>query len=367
MKLLVLSDYFYDLIESKEIDYIRWDEYRSLSLRGYDCLLVDMTFRDKESYQDAIRLLYELKTNFEKPSFLSKNNLAAIVVCGSSQKDFKFDEAYDDQATDRIYFDKDLSSYDFLKAVIPGKERLEFDQGKHVYSMALIPVSLYLLRYNIGPTYLCYDFDPDAEDCIDIIPLAKMKRKGKACVAFECRSGRGLVVVLPSYDVADANTAFQLLLRTCKSYFKRTEGLADLLEKYVIDEIPQSVRDNFIEGLICFAYDLYTASILMCRRALEESAIHQGAEDKGFLGNKIKELSSKGLIDSNLYEIAEQIIDFGNWGAHPTIYRDKNITEDDVLSVIEFLQIYFNDVYCIPKKLKDRAKRKEELQRKEVK
>jgi len=365
---LVLSNYFYGLVESREIDYIKWGEYRQLSLGGYDCLLIDMTFEDKEDHPDTIRLLYELKSNFEKAGFLSKNNLVVIVVCGSSQKDFKFDEAYDDKAADRIYFkDKDFSSYDFIKAVIPGDRRIEFDEGKHVYPTAQIPVLLYLLRYNIGPTHLYYDFDPGAGECIDITPLAKMKRKGKTCVAFECRRGRGLVVVLPSYDVGDRNTAFRLLLRICKSYFKRTEGVAELIEKYVVDEMPQSIRDNFIEGLICFAYDLYIASILMCRRALEESAVHQGAKDKGFLGNKIGELYSKGLIDLNLKEMAEEVIEFGNWGAHPGKYRDKSITEDDVLSVIEFLQIYFNYVYSIPKKLKDSAKRREELQRKEDK
>jgi hypothetical protein len=365
MKLLVLSDYFYGLIEGQEIDYIRWTEYRPLSLKGYDCLLIDMTFKGKESYPNTVRLLYELKTNFGKPGFLSKNNLVVIVVCGSSETNLKSNGGYDDQAPDEIYREY-FGSYDFLKAVIPGERRMEFDQGKHVYPVAQIPVLLYLLRYKSGPTYLCYDFDPDAEECIDIIPLAKMKRRGNACVAFEYRSGRGLVAVLPSYDANDGNIAFQFLLRICKSYFKRSEGIDELIQKYIAEELPQSVRDNFIEGLICFAYDLYTASILMCRRSLEESTIHQGA-NKFHLRAKIAELESNHLIDSNSKEIAEQIIEFGNWGAHPGIYDNKSITEDDVINVIEFLKIYFNSVYSIPKKLKDGAGRKEELQRKEVK
>ncbi len=367
MKLLVISDYFYKLIETNGIEYIKWGEYHPLALRGYDCLLVDMTFESSERLPETIRLLYELKVVIEKPNFLSKNNLILVVICGSPVEEFKFDEAYDSAAVDKVYFqDKPFGNYDFLKAVIPAHNRLEFDEGKHVYSLAQIPILLYFLRYKNGPTYLSYDYDPDHEDCIDVIPLAKMKEKGRACVAFECRNGRGSAVILPSYDHRDKENAYVLLLRICNSYFKKSMGINELIEEYIDKTLPDLIRDAFIEAIICFSYDLYTSSLLMCRRALEESAILQGATDKGFLRTKIEDLYSKNLIDNNLKEIAVEIIEFGNWGAHPGKFRGKQISGEDVISVIEFLQIYFNYVHRIPKKLKESAERRRALERKEA-
>ena len=246
------------------------------------------------------------------------------------------------------------------------KERVEHGEGTHFYStsLSLISINLYLDSYKSVPTYLCYDYDPDSEKCVDITPLAKMKETGRDCVAFECKSGRGLSVVLPSYDIKDAKKALSLLLGICKNYFKKKEGIREILE--VEESIPPLVREAFIEALSCFHYDLYTASLLLCRRALEESAIHQGSGKKEFLRSKIEKLFKKDIIDSNMREVAIEIIEFGNWGAHAGKYHGKRITEEDVVLAIEFLKIYFDYAYCIQDRLKRSTERRQELNRKTI-
>lgn len=367
MKVLVISDYFHNLIKQDYIDYMKWSRKHLMLLGGYNVVLIDITFSSDKKYQSAMNLLHELMTKFEKPDLLRKKKLIVVVVCGAPRKDFKFDEIYDDQSSaDDVYFHKNFSSYDILKSIIPAyMERVDLGEGKYIYSLASIPIKFYLERYKSVTTFLSYEYEPDSDECIDIIPLAKMRSDGDDCVAFEYKNGKSVVVVLPPYNKSDKKDAFRLLLKICNSYFKKIAGVTDLIERYVDDSIPQVAREAFTEALVCYSNDLYTSSLLMCRRTLEESAIHQGAKDKGFLRNKIEELSSKDLIDSNLKQIAIEIIEFGNWGAHPGKYEGEKITEDDVINVIEFLQIYFNYVYSLPKKLEKSLRRREQLNRKE--
>lgn len=137
MKILVISDFFYKqiLISRDVIDYIKWTDSKLLSLGGYDSIVIDMTFENKEINSNKIKLLYELKTMIEKPGYLSKKNLILVIICGSPKEDFKFDEPYDPDAADKVYYYRDFSSYDFLKAVVPEfTERVEYEEGKYAYS-----------------------------------------------------------------------------------------------------------------------------------------------------------------------------------------------------------------------------------------
>lgn len=363
MKILVISDYFYNLRESDSLDYIKWNEYQPLSLGGYDCILVDLTFESEERHPDTIRLLYEFNDKLIKePDYLSDHELILIVVCGSKIEDLEF--YADDEVSE--YAKKKFSSYAFFMNEIPSKERIDYHTGKHVYPMAQLPLLLYFWTYNSGPTFIGYKYDSGDKNCIDINPLAKMKKKGKACVAFESRHGRGLTIVLPSYSKSDAENAFSILLRICRSYLKKGEGINELIEKYVDILLPESVRDAFIEAIICFVYDLYSASILMCRKSLEELSIHQGGGDKRYLRSKIDGLKDMNVIDQNMHGVAIEIIEFGNWGAHSGKFRGKKITEDDVMCVLDFLKIYNDYTYCLQKRLHDSGQRREELGRKET-
>lgn len=152
------------------------------------------------------------------------------------------------------------------------------------------------------------------------------------------------------------------MLGICRNYFKKKEGIQEL--RVVKESIPTLVRESFIEALSCFHYNLFTASLLLCRRALEESAIHQGSGKKKYLRDKIEKLFRTKFIDSSMREVAIEIIEFGNWGAHAGKYHGKVITEEDAILAIDFLYIYFDYTYCIPDKLKLSAERRQELKSK---
>ncbi|MGA1871280.1 MAG: DUF4145 domain-containing protein [bacterium] len=383
MRTLVISDYFYKLksLSKDEFEWVKWSEFRTLSLGGYDSIIVDMTFKNKKPHPKRTKLLSELKKEFEKSDFLSKNNLILLVICGSREQSLKYDipslsqlsddyEYYNKEPDEVYYKDQRFSNYDFLKALIPeSKEKIEFRENRHIYPMATIPVFLYLDEYKKIPTFLSYDYNPDSEKFRDLTPLAKLKEKSNTCVGFECKVGKGLVIVLPPYNVKDKEKAFSLLSRISRSYFKKREGAEEFIKANEL--IPnnkelRSSRESFIEAWLCFHYDLYAATVLMCRRSLEASIPKKETNKIKFLGQRIKDLYEKGIIDSNLKDIANEVVEFGNWGAHPEKYPDKEITEEDAMNAIEFLKNYFEYFYHLPRRFRESEERRQELKKKEV-
>jgi hypothetical protein len=362
MNTLVISEHLYNLVP-KDVDRNKWNDAKLPSLGGYDVILVDLTFKKRRNDQNRISLLHALKGKIEKRDFLSKHNLIVVVVCGSPKQDLKIDIPYDkEDENNTVYDDQPFGSYDFLREIIPEYgDRMVFEEGNHMYNISTIPVNLYLDRYEGEASFLYYDYDPDSEKCVDVIPLAKMKKNGNACIAFECKNGRGLVVVLPSYNVKDKKNACSLLLRICKSYFKKRDEMLELTQR-ADKSLPEPVREAYIEALSCFNYDLYMASLMMCRKSLEISVMEERQNDKReFLKTRIKNLYTQGILDSNLKDVAMEIVDFGNWGAHAEIHKGKKVTEKDVINVLEFLEIYFDYFYRIQRKLRDSEDRWQQL------
>lgn len=359
MNTLVISDHLYNLVP-KNVNRNKWNDAKLPSLGGYDVIMVDLTFKKRRNDQNRINLLHALKGKLEKRDFLSKHHLIVVVVCGSPKEDLKIDVPYDAEEGDHTQYEEELfGSYDFLKNIIPGyPERLEFEESQHGYSTATIPVNLYLDRYEGDPNFLYYDYDPDSEKCIDVTPLAKMKQNSNSCIAFECKAGKGLAVILPSYNLKDKQEAMSLLLKICKSYYKKRHGMIEVIKK-ADTALPPSVREAYIEALLCFNYNLYTAALAMCRRTLEASVIAQGIDNKEKLWKKIEELHKKEIIGKELMDVATEIRLFGNIGAHFDKYRGEQVTEAAVIEVIDFLEIYFDSCFRIQKKVQDSQNRRQ--------
>jgi hypothetical protein len=351
MNILVISDYFYNLINQKDIHYVKWTETDFPSaLIGYQAILVDVTIK-KNELQDRAPLLYKLKTELEDENLLKRNNLILVIVCGSPNKALKFDTR-DDEDYDEIdekfnqdmeeSYKQDFSTYMFLEKIVPSySSRLIFKKSTHTYPIALIPVNYYLDSSEGRSNYLYYDYLPGSEKCNDVTPLSKMSPDRDACISFECRKGRGMSIILPSYDIAERESAFSLLLRICRSYIKKVGGMRQINKK-VYSKLPQPVKDAYIEALTCFNLDLYFASLMMCRRTLEASIIEEQRKSNKiiFLGKRIIQLYEDGIISSELKDVAMYIKDFGDWGAHPGKYKGKKVTGSDVMMIINFLEIY---------------------------
>lgn len=359
MKTLVISDHFFNQITSENIEYLKWVEPKLQSLIGYDAILVDLTIK-KAEIKERADLLYDLKLKLEKEHFLNKHNLILVVLCGSPNeplmKILPDEEVYGHNPDDRKI---PFRTYDFLQNIIPEyTERLTDYDSKHIYPIATVPVNIYLDRYKDSIKYLYYDYEPEHKVCIDITPLAKAKPVGNACTAFEYKDGKGLTVFLPSYDISESAKAFLLLLRICRSYFKKREGMKELSKK-ADESLPESVREAYTEALLCFNNDLFMAAMVMCRRTLEAITIEMGEDSNDKLWKRLDKLLDTERIDKNLYDAAKEIRDFGNIGAHFDKYKGKVVTEEAVAEVLDLLEAYFNNFPRLEQKVLDSKKRRE--------
>ena len=356
MKLLVISDYFHNLKKSDDIEYVTWSEYKHISLIAKDCCLVDICFKPESQSINRQRVFYDLMKQL--PALISRKGLLLIIICGNAVEYYEFDEPYDKNLpADNLQTIK-FSCYDLLQNILPDYlSSVHFDTINNFFSLAQVPVHLYLDRYSSCPAFLYFDYDRATKKHSDIKPLATVTEEGDPCVAFEYKMGKGHVIILPSYDREEAEKTFLILLRICKFYSRNREVAKEITS--LDHAIPEPIRSTLIEALVCFNYDLYIPALIMCRKALEESAINLGAT-KFNLNNKIKELF-EGEKDTVLRQLAEQIKDFGNWVVHPEIYAGKEATEDDARLIINCLKNYFNYIYSIRTIIKATEKRKSEL------
>lgn len=118
----------------------------------------------------------------------------------------------------------------------------------------------------------------------------------------------------------------------------------------VADEIPDHIKPDFREALRCRSVNAYNATVEMCRRAIEASCIHLGANPKKNIKEQIDEIASKDLITEPLRQMAHKIRLGGNRGAHPPEDPESGrpITDKEADAVIKFTTEYFHHVYVMP-------------------
>src|SRR3990172_8180757 len=67
-----------------------------------------------------------------------------------------------------------------------------------------------------------------------------------------------------------------------------------------IDELPLNIQSDVSEAQICQSVGAYKASVVMCRRALEQICDNMSADGNN-LKDKIKSLYDDGIISSSLF------------------------------------------------------------------
>lgn len=132
--------------------------------------------------------------------------------------------------------------------------------------------------------------------------------------------------------------------------------------------VPSTIAIDFSEALRCQWIDAYKACVVMCRRAVQSSALGLGAPKRKKLDQQIDFLFEKGKITEALKDFAHEVRLTGNIGAHP----DKNsgqqqqeeqtaeaedddnledVTPKDAEDIVEFTREYLHHVYVMPAKL----------------
>lgn len=98
--------------------------------------------------------------------------------------------------------------------------------------------------------------------------------------------------------------------------------------------VPQPIREAFEEAVVCFKCKAYTACAIMCRKTLEGLCSEHGARERT-LGQSLQKLRDAGVIESQLFEWAEELRQLGNVAAHGV---EVQTTRDDASDILEFTE-----------------------------
>ena len=123
-----------------------------------------------------------------------------------------------------------------------------------------------------------------------------------------------------------------------------------------VRELANNVAEDFSEALRCHWIKSYRASVVMCRRAIQSSAIALKAKGDRLI-DQIDDLFKSGKITESLKDFAHEVRLTGNDGAHPDKDGLNDVTERDSIDIIEFTQEYLHHLYVMPAKLKIRKAR----------
>lgn len=126
----------------------------------------------------------------------------------------------------------------------------------------------------------------------------------------------------------------------------------DAVDTSIVEAAPSAAED-FSEAIRCHFIKAYRAAVVMCRRAIQSSAIALEASGTRLV-DQIDDLLAKGKITEPLKDFAHEIRLTGNEGAHPDKDGLADVQEKDAADIIEFTREYLHHVYVLPKKLRDR-------------
>ena len=164
--------------------------------------------------------------------------------------------------------------------------------------------------------------------------------------AAQCESCKGFILVIGERD-------FQQKPYTLVDVYPLGKP-----DDQVDDAVPDEIKPDFREALRCHWVKAYKATVAMCGRVIQASAIQKGASPKKKLVEQIDELAAKGIITKPLKEMAHEIRLTRNVGVHPTEEDPlKDVSKNDADDVVQFTHEFLHHVYVMPAKLEARRKK----------
>lgn len=143
----------------------------------------------------------------------------------------------------------------------------------------------------------------------------------------------------------------------------------DVLETYpkysppMEESIPKDVWEDYSEAYQCFNVEAYKATVVMCRRVVQNAAMEKGATKKDTHGKWIPltkqiETAFPGAEFQLLREIAGDIKFFGDYGAHPSDDGIDQVSDEEAKEILDFTESILDYVYVQPDKIKKIRERK---------
>lgn len=107
-------------------------------------------------------------------------------------------------------------------------------------------------------------------------------------------------------------------------------------------DVPNLVGDSIEEACKCVQCEAYSASAVMCGKAIE--AICRDKTGETTLHKGLKKLKDNNIIDDRLYDWGEALRNERNMGAHAT---EKKITKEDAKDILDFATAIIEYIYIM--------------------
>ena len=117
----------------------------------------------------------------------------------------------------------------------------------------------------------------------------------------------------------------------------------------VDERIPEKIKKDLEEAKLCFSVGAINSSVGMCRKALQRTCKEKGAIKKE-LYEQIDEIAKKGIISSDLKDLAHSVRLIGNDGVHP---NEDHITREDAEEILNLTEQFLEIIFVTPIKIKE--------------
>lgn len=128
-------------------------------------------------------------------------------------------------------------------------------------------------------------------------------------------------------------------------------------DKQVNPSLPESIKNAYKEALACLKSKSYTAAAIMCRKTLEGICCVHGVKAKN-LSLGLKEMKSREIIESRLFEWAEALRISGNEAAHDV---QVTISAQDAKDIVAFTDALLGYVFTFRDKFNEFVERRKKL------
>jgi hypothetical protein len=118
--------------------------------------------------------------------------------------------------------------------------------------------------------------------------------------------------------------------------------------------VPKTLRACFEEARACYQVRAYTASAIMCRRALELLAIERGVRECN-LAQSVTKLKEQGDIDQRLYDWCDALRLAGNEAAHEV---GQGVPQADAKDMNDLAEAIIDYVYVFQARYEEFMKRR---------
>lgn len=160
------------------------------------------------------------------------------------------------------------------------------------------------------------------------------------------------------YEIAECNACdFHVLLVRDRDNRFILNVYPHPLPKSTDHRIPETIKKDFDEALLCLSVGAIRGAAVLARRAVQNICEEKGISKRD-LKDQIDELFSKNVITSDLRDWAHEVRYVGNDAAHPND-NDNDVDKNDAEEIIDLLESLCEVLYVAPAKAANRKEIRE--------